>query len=161
MIVEKFRALQITDTVTYWWYVKPIRNLISEFRAARFPQYGYSYAWDISDSQKHLVGQHIFSYGQLHINWPQYVVLGSTLWILSHHFFFQIVIWAVFCSQSGQHGTSLNSHGWFFSLQVLRILALATRDRLSLTEMWPTGEKTQKNVTLAPVRWVISWKKTR
>ena len=29
LIVEKFRALQITDTVTYWWYVKPIRNRVS------------------------------------------------------------------------------------------------------------------------------------
>ena len=44
---------------------------------SQIQNYGYGYAWAISDSQKHAVDQHVFLHRQLRINWPQYAVSGS------------------------------------------------------------------------------------
>ena len=53
-----------------------------------------------------MVGQHVFSHGQLRINWPQYVVLDS-LYRLVRATFFQYVFCAVICLLSGQRETFL------------------------------------------------------
>ena len=65
------------------------------FALPDFPDCGYGYLRDLFDSQQHAATQYVFSFGQLHFNWLQMHVSGSTLRIGLCHFF-QFAFSAIF-----------------------------------------------------------------